>query len=297
MSHLLRASFVMDPSRTYPGFWHAVLLCTIFVGAQSVLATPVVLLDLALKSQIARHPFVLASFSLGAWALTMLVAWAISRRPMREMMALRSLPVRLYVPVLCGGVGTIILLSEADNLLRTVLPPPRWLLDIFREMSPSSGHPFAGFFLLVMVAPFTEEYLFRGVILRGFLKRFRLGTALIVSALLFGIVHMNPWQFLSASGLGMVLAWWYARTRSLIPCLFGHILTNGTVYMAELLPFEIQGFNAGDPFTSSGFQPWWFDLAGLVLFGIGVWLFHRLAPKHVKCSEPPAATLPPIIPR
>jgi membrane protease YdiL (CAAX protease family) len=285
----------MDRSKPYPGFWHAALLCAIFIGTQSVLTTPVFVLDLALKSSFVTHPLVLAAVSLGAWALAMLVAWAIGRRPLHETAALKLVPARLYLPILCGGLGAIILLSEADNLLRTVLPPPKWLLEIFREMSPSSGHPLAGFFLLVIVAPVTEEYLFRGVILRGFLLRFRLGAALIVSALLFGAVHMNPWQFLSASGLGVLLAWWYARTQSLIPCLIGHMLTNGTVYMAELLPFEITGFNAGDPFTTSGVQPWWFDATGVALFVFGIWLFHRLAPPLPPCPESVKVELPPVI--
>jgi hypothetical protein len=98
----------------------------------------------------------------------------------------------------------------------------------------------------------------------------------LVTAVLFGLTHLNPWQFSSAMGLGAVLGWWFWRTQSLAPCLLGHALLNGWVLANPYLPFAIPGFNKGEPYASAELQPLWFDLAGLALAGTGAWLFQRM---------------------
>jgi hypothetical protein len=64
--------------------------------------------------------------------------------------------------------------------------------------------------------------------------------------------------------LGVIFGWWFVQTRSLIPCLFGHALTNAFPLILSTT-VEIPGYTIG-PNT---FQPLWFDILGLALFGIG----------------------------
>jgi membrane protease YdiL (CAAX protease family) len=52
--------------------------------------------------------------------------------------------------------------------------------------------PFDAVFILVIMAPLTEETLCRGLILNGFLKNYSRRKAMIVSALLFALLHLNP---------------------------------------------------------------------------------------------------------
>ena len=79
--------------------------------------------------------------------------------------------------------------------------------------------------------------MFRGVILRGFLARYKPVTAILVSSLLFGLLHMNPYQFVAAMILGVIFAWLVLRTGSLWPSVFGHVLGGRTDYDRDVDPW------------------------------------------------------------
>lgn len=282
--------------REYPGFWHAVLLCVTFVALQMLLTVPFVILDAVFKLHLATHPVAVGVVNLIACALVLLMSWLIGRPAMSEVCSLRRVSPLAVAGVIVASGGAIILLSEVDNLVRVVLPPPEWIVRLLGELSFSSERVWSSVFLLVIVAPVTEELMFRGLILRGFLRRFSVVGAFLLSSLLFGAVHLNPWQFISAAGLGLMFAWWYARTQSLIPSLIGHGLANAIVLGHQSLPFKIRGFNAGEPFGSTALQPFWFDALGVLLLVAGLWLFQRATPPirgHADSSSPPP---PPPVP-
>jgi membrane protease YdiL (CAAX protease family) len=74
-----------------------------------------------------------------------------------------------------------------------------------------------------------EEMLFRGVILRAFLRRYPAGIAIVHSSAIFGLAHLNLYQFLVGLMLGLLLGWLYERTRSLWPCIALHGAYNSAV--------------------------------------------------------------------
>jgi len=64
-------------------------------------------------------------------------------------------------------------------------------------------------FVLVIFAPFGEELLFRGIVLRGFVRVMRFAPAAIISGVLFGLAHPQyyvAWPFLVGMCLFGVLA-------------------------------------------------------------------------------------------
>jgi uncharacterized protein len=131
-----------------------------------------------------------------------------------------------------------------------------------------SGQGLASCFLLVVVAPVTEELFFRGFVMTGFLKRYRPWTAIVLSSLLFSVFHLIPYQYFGAFVLGLVMAWLRWRTGSLWPCLLLHAAANGTVFVVGgLIDIQIPGFN--DSSTPS-FQPLWFDLTGVAMAAVGL---------------------------
>lgn len=296
----------LNRSKLYPGFWHAVLLCVTFVAVQVAFLVVLAVVEAVFKVHLSTHPAVMGAVNLIACAMVMMMGWLIGRTATSEVFAFRRISLIAVLGVTVASAGAIILLSEADNLVRLILPVPEWIARIFNDLSSLSGHVWASVFLLVMVAPVTEELMFRGLILRGFLRRFSVVKAFLLSAFLFGAVHLNPWQFVSASALGVMFAWWYARTQSLVPSLIGHALVNAMVVSHRGLPFEVPGFNAGEPFTNNGLQPFWFDLVGSLLLATGLWLFHRATPPiqisvELSADQPPppvaqGSETPPIMP-
>jgi hypothetical protein len=193
--------------------------------------------------------------------------------------------------VVISSFGLSILLSECDNLLRVVLPMPDWFIEMMGGLG-GGGEIWGTAFVLILVAPLTEEPVFRGVILRGLAGRHSPAVAIGVSAVLFGAMHANPWQFVTATALGIVYGWWFLRTRSLVPCLIGHALNNGLVLALSHVTLGIPGYSMAEIPEGPVFQPLWFDAIGVFLLATGIFLFRWSTP-----DAPPAEeTRPPPIP-
>lgn len=84
------------------------------------------------------------------------------------------------------------------------------------------------FIAMIFGAPFFEEYLYRGIILDGLLKNYAPWLAILVSSLLFGAIHINPIQFVSATLGGLFLGWVYNKSRNLTYCAIIHLVINLT---------------------------------------------------------------------
>lgn len=83
---------------------------------------------------------------------------------------------------------------------------------------------------IVIIAPIFEEIIFRGIILNGMLKKYSSKKAIIVSSLIFGLIHGNLPQGLNAFVLGLVIATVYYYTRSLYISMFMHAANNFLVF-------------------------------------------------------------------
>jgi membrane protease YdiL (CAAX protease family) len=278
-------------AKVFPGFWFAALLCMIALGIQTALIIPFAVVGIVTKLPLVSHPAVLGGVNVLAFAGTLMAGWLMGRVPPREWLPLRPVPWALYPVVALTCIGAVILLSEADNLLRMVLPMPKYLEEMFRQMFATKQNPIAAFVLLVVVAPVTEEVLFRGMILRGFRTRYSTRMAVVASAFLFGCLHANPWQFIGAFGLGLIFGWWLLRTGCLWLCVLGHAVANGSLFLAGFLPWDIPGLTVPEGTAlPSTLQPWWLDLSGASLMVLGLWLFHLLAPRSPFDAAPPQAS-------
>lgn len=77
-----------------------------------------------------------------------------------------------------------------------------------------------------IIAPIFEEVLYRGVLLNGLLKKYNYKKAIIYSALIFGIAHMNLPQGVNAFFLGVIIGLAYYYTRSIYLCMTMHFVNN-----------------------------------------------------------------------
>lgn len=90
---------------------------------------------------------------------------------------------------------------------------------------------FAGEVLLQILAscvvvPIAEELLFRGIILKRISLLTNEKTGILFSAVLFGVIHMNPVQFIYAFAVGMLLALIVVKTRWISLAVIGHAAAN-----------------------------------------------------------------------
>lgn len=103
-----------------------------------------------------------------------------------------------------------------------------------------------------LVIPLAEELLFRGVVYKRLRMLFPLKTAILLSAFLFGILHVNLVQFLYAAILGTLLAFLMEKTGKLIYAVIGHIAANVVAVIRSetgWLDFSYEADAAGIGFT------------------------------------------------
>jgi membrane protease YdiL (CAAX protease family) len=88
----------------------------------------------------------------------------------------------------------------------------------------------ASAFLVVVVAPFSEEIFFRGFMFTGLRRRLPFIVAAVISAAIWGLFHFTgpgSWGVvLQLSVFGVILAWLYQRTGSIWPTIAVHALNN-----------------------------------------------------------------------
>jgi len=127
------------------------------------------------------------------------------------------------------------LLSISIEPLYSWIPVPEFMENIFTSTFIAN---FPTFITVVVAAPFAEEWLCRGVILKGLLNNQTPPyKAIAWSSLIFAVLHLNPWQAIPAFCLGFAIGWVYWRTKSLWPCIFMHAVNNGFAFiMLYLFP-------------------------------------------------------------
>lgn len=263
-------------SRAFPTAWQAIVLLVLLILLQ-LGATLGLGIYMAVQSiPIETLTTVIGIVNVTSFGAVVIVGTAWSRVSARQLFYLRGFSPVLLLPLLVMMLGLIVVLSELDNVLQRFLPIPDWFLEMLAELGLGEGFAFSTFIVLVILAPLTEEPVFRGILLHGFSRNYGTWWAVLGTAFLFGAIHMNPWQFMGAFILGIVFAWWTLETKSILPALIGHAVNNGMVVVTvDLLNVRIQGFNAWEEGVHAH-QPWWFTLMGVVLVLIGGGILHRI---------------------
>ena len=122
-------------------------------------------------------------------------------------------------------IATLATGFAVDPLSKLLPPTPEWFDRLNEQML--TGTPLWATLLSVSVfAPLFEEWLCRGLVLRGLLTRMKPVWAMVISSLFFALIHLNPWQALPAFILGMLFAYVYYRTGSLKLTMLMHCTNN-----------------------------------------------------------------------
>jgi membrane protease YdiL (CAAX protease family) len=121
-------------------------------------------------------------------------------------------------------VATIALLFGIISPIGNLIPMPESIKKAFMDFGSQTG--VLAFILMVIAAPVLEELIFRGIILDGLLKKYSPVKSILISSLLFGLVHLNPWQFVTGLIIGIFSGWVYYRTKSLSLSIIIHASAN-----------------------------------------------------------------------
>lgn len=137
-------------------------------------------------------------------------------------------------------------------------PIGKLLPDMSKEMEDMyngllGGPAWVTLISVSIFAPFFEEWLCRGIILRGLLKKMGPAWAIIISAAFFAAIHMNIWQAIPAFIMGIVFGYVYYKTGSLKLTMLMHCVNNTLAFAVSRIP----SFENADYF-SDVMSPWAF---------------------------------------
>lgn len=128
------------------------------------------------------------------------------------------------------GVCMAYTMSFAMSLIVTLI---NVIGEMFGFSIPSTVIPDNGSLLIrliniitvALLAPFFEELIFRGVLCNA-LSRYNKGFAVVFTALIFALAHLNLDQGIPVFGMGLVFGFVYLRSKSLWATIAMHVINN-----------------------------------------------------------------------
>ena len=206
---------------SYPGLKQAWVIFAVFLAVST--AGGLILgkiIDLAGIQSMSVGNFIAYNASL---LFVIWFAWRYRRSDDDNRLYFKPVSVILYPLLILFTISFAVFLDPLTNLI----PMPEKIEKIFALLAKKDVWTFL---MVGITGPILEETLFRGIILDGFLKRYKPGKAIFWSAFLFGLFHLNPWQFIPGFTIGLILGYIYYKTRSLIPVILLHIVNNSFSY-------------------------------------------------------------------
>ena len=131
-----------------------------------------------------------------------------------------------------------------------------------------NGPAWVTFISVSIFAPFFEEWLCRGVVLRGLLRRVKPAWAIIISALFFALIHMNLWQAVPAFMLGLLFGYVYYKTGSLKLTMLMHFANNTMAFVLSLIPSLKDAENYTDVLSPWAYAGVYLAAVVIVVFGV-----------------------------
>lgn len=174
---------------------------------------------------------------LGAIVLTLVFLLKFTRLKTKDLRIMLPAP---WSPGFCLPVflGVANLANLAGALINRLTGSPAT-----SEMLPSGGPELLVQFLALCVMPaIAEELLFRGAF-QGLMRPCGSAAAIFAPALLFGVLHLDLAQGLTAFACGVFLGWLAERSGSILPGMLLHLVNNAlaflTIYLRYYAPAEV----------------------------------------------------------
>lgn len=196
-------------------------------GIQDV-GTLLLAIDLRIRESALGLTSLVNAVTLGVFALIFFLR---KKNPLGEV---RLVPatVRSLLPLVPLGLALNVFVSSLLSLL-----PPQWLetYQAASSMALGSGMDLFTLLMIALLAPFTEEVLFRGLVYTRFSRALPRWLAIALSALLFGLMHGQPVWVAYTAFLGVALCLAMDRYGSLWGAVALHMAFNAGSLLVALL--------------------------------------------------------------
>lgn len=161
--------------------------------------------------------------------------------------------VRIHVQVpptpvlwaIVAGIGLQLPLAEIGNVITELTGhDAEHQLALRRMLEPRSlGRGIAVTTAFVFMSPIMEEALFRGMLLPSLDRRYGAAKALLITSLLFAIIHGRPAAMAYAFAGGLILGAIRLRSGNTVVCIAAHAAINAVPVLLPQRVVAIPGLN------------------------------------------------------
>ena len=156
----------------------------------------------------------------------------------KETLNLRPVAAPALLVISFISIAFFVALHLLQGLMEPLFRPYAEDMTVYQEffngLASASRSP-VDIFLLVLgvgiIPAVAEEILFRGIILTGLRNSSSAAKAIVLSGLLFGIIHIFPPQVIVVSILGMFFGILTVRTNSIVTSIWCHFLNNTMIIL------------------------------------------------------------------
>ena len=235
----------------YPTILGAIHLIVLYTFIQTLVDFPLALLDYYNGTDYLFNPFKKIALGVGSNLFIFYYAYRRAGVSLKELFPVKMFNLLVLFPIILFLWAAQNLITEVNNALSSVLPPPTWFFELFNKVFESDYGIYGAILKVAIIAPIIEELIFRGIIMHGLMRNYSKFTAVFVSALMFALFHLNPWQFPATFILGLLLGFLMLRTRNILLCILGHAINNGLVLFSIQYYREIENSSFSESSKSS----------------------------------------------
>lgn len=220
------ASMNQFRQKYYPTILQAIHLIILYIFIQSIIDFPLALVDYYKDTEYLYNPAKKILLGIGSTIFILYYGYKKSRVKLLEIFPIKKFNPLIILFLITFFWGIQNLLTDVNAFVDRIIPPPPWFWELFNKIFESDYGWIGAFMKVAVIAPVVEELIFRGVIMHGFMRNYRGYVAVLMSALLFALFHLNPWQFPATFILGLMLGWLMLSTRNIFLCIIGHSINN-----------------------------------------------------------------------
>ena len=219
-------------SKYFPTSMEAIHLLVLYIFLQALVDFPLALYDYEHDTNMLSGSWIAMLsnivFTLGIFYY----GFRKTQASVVQAFALKGFHPALLLAIFLVLPGMQYLVGLLNIQVERLLPAPPWFWELFEQMLDNHYGFWGAFVKVAVIAPIVEEALFRGIIMYGLMRNYKPAYAIFVSALLFSVFHLNPWQMTYTFFLGLFLGWLMVKTRSLPLVILGHSINNLIVLLS-----------------------------------------------------------------
>jgi uncharacterized protein len=198
-----------------------------------------------------------------------LVYVVLRKYDLKNIFRLKKVNFQIVLISIIIGFGISFIADGLDRLFQLFFSMP----EIFEKQMLESFviHSISDFAIIVLsavvFAGVFEEMLFRGFVQKTFEKEFSVSQAILITAFIFGMIHMNPWWLVQISFFGVFLGIMAWKSDSIIPSMIVHFINNGlSIIFINLVQENDLFFNRSEVYIAVLIVALFITFFGLNLF-------------------------------